>query len=197
MNYQARASAAALRSEFRRVAGVRHKCFVSYHHEDDDEVAAFIDRFSDVFVARALGVSNGDTDLINSTRPDYVMRRIRELYLRDSTVTIVMIGACTSARRYVDWEIASSLRDDTNNKRSGLMAIELPSVSSKRRLLPPRLQANVFANQEGYGRFWKCPATKTGLENCIEDAFHARRDTSRVATIDNSLDLFKNNRKCP
>ena len=84
------------------MAAVRHKCFISYHQVDEDEVAKFIDDFSDVFIPKVLGVSDTD-DFIDSTDTDYVMRRIRELYLTDSTVTIVMIGKCTWARRYVDW----------------------------------------------------------------------------------------------
>ncbi|MBN1655077.1 MAG: TIR domain-containing protein [Deltaproteobacteria bacterium] len=43
-------------------------------------------------------------------KPDYVMRRIRDEHLRDSTVTIVMIGNCTWSRKYVDWELQASLR---------------------------------------------------------------------------------------
>ena len=58
------------------------------------------------------------------------MRKIREKYLTNSTVTIVFIGECTKARKYVDWEIASSLRNDPNNGRSGLLGINLKSLVS-------------------------------------------------------------------
>ena len=33
-----------------------------------------------------------EQDIIDSDNTDYVMSRIRELYLKDSTVTIVLIG---------------------------------------------------------------------------------------------------------
>ena len=46
-----------------------------------------------------------EQDIIDIDNTDYVMRRIRELYLKDSTVTIVLIGKCTWARRSIDWEI--------------------------------------------------------------------------------------------
>lgn len=116
---------------------IRHKCFVSYHHEDQDEAEKFIEDFHDVFIARAVGVSDED-DFIDSDKPQYVLRRIRELYLTDSTVTIVLVGKCTWARRYVDWEIASTLRDDPNNGRSGLIGITLPSVAKDSTRKPPR-----------------------------------------------------------
>ena len=52
------------------------------------------------------------------------MDRIRDYYLTDSSVTIVLVGACTWARKYIDWEVYSTLRRDKNNRLSGLMAIE-------------------------------------------------------------------------
>jgi hypothetical protein len=42
--------------------------------------------------------------------PRAELRRIRQLYLLDSTVTIVLIGKCTWARKFVDWETQASLR---------------------------------------------------------------------------------------
>ena len=171
------------------MATVRHKCFISYQQVDEDEVAKFIDDFSDVFIPKILGVSDTD-DFIDSTDTDYVMRRIRELYLTDSTVTIVMIGKCTWARRYVDWETASSLRNDPKNKRSGLMAITLKSVASSKQLLP-RVDDNVDGEQ-GYARWWKYPTSSALLRSHIEAAL-SLRDTK---TPDNTRELYKNNRPC-
>jgi MTH538 TIR-like domain (DUF1863) len=66
-------------------------------------------------------------DIIDSDDTDYVMRRIREVYLKGSTVTLVMLGRCTWARRYVDWEIQASLRQDRGIVPNGLLGIKLPS----------------------------------------------------------------------
>ena len=71
---------------------VRHKCFVSFHQEDETEVEKFIDDFEDVFIPRILGVSDED-DFIDSNDTEYVMDQIREKYLTDSTVTIVLVGS--------------------------------------------------------------------------------------------------------
>ena len=111
---------------------VRHKVFISYHHADKDEVDDFIEEYDDkhdVFIARALGIGMAD-DIIDSTDTSYVMRRIRELYLKDSTVTVVMLGKCTWARRYVDWEIQASLRNTETVNPNGLLAIKLPSYNA-------------------------------------------------------------------
>ncbi len=108
---------------------VKHKVFISYHHDDQDEVGGFIETFDherNVFIARALGVGM-EQDIIDSTDTGYVMRRIRESYLKDSTVTIVLIGKCTWARRYIDWEIQASLRHGVTVTPNGLLGIKLPS----------------------------------------------------------------------
>jgi len=173
---------------------VRHKCFVSYHHDDQDEAEAFIDMFEDVFIPRVVGVSDED-DFIDSTNTDYVMDQIREKYLTDSTVTIVMIGKCTWARRYVDWEVYSTLRNDKNNKRSGLLAVTLPSVASDSgRQLPLRVNVNVNGD-DGYARWWKYPSTRAGLRNIIEEAFQAR--TAKAHLIDNARTRKVHNSSCP
>lgn len=88
------------------MSNTRHKVFISYHHDDQKEVEDFVKTFADernVFIARALAVGM-EQDIIDSDNADYVMQRIRKLYLKDSTVTIVLIGKCAWARRYVDWE---------------------------------------------------------------------------------------------
>ena len=171
----------------------RHKCFISYHHDDKEEVEEFIKAFCDkerVFIWRGAGVM--EQGIIDSDDKDYVMRRIRELYLTDSTVTIVLIGKCTKSRRYVDWEIASTFRNDPNNKRSGLLAINLPSMG-KNGALPPRLADNVDKDKL-YARYYTYPKSAGQLEEWIEDAFQAR--STRKDLIVNSRDLFINNRPC-
>ena len=134
----------------------RRKCFIAHHSVDDEEVADFVESFGDAFIPRVVGVSDED-DYIDSDDTDYVMDRIRDKYLRDSTVTIVMIGGCTWARRFVDWEVYSSLRNDAKNRRSGLMAITLPSMADSTRHLPARVADNVDG-EKGYARWWKYPS---------------------------------------
>ncbi|MDO8585962.1 MAG: TIR domain-containing protein [Armatimonadota bacterium] len=176
---------------------VRRKCFISYHKDDRKEVEAFIKKFDEeekVFISRSVGVSDDDQDLIDSENWDYVMKRIREKYLTDSTVTIVLIGKCTWSRRFVDWEIASTLRDDPNNKRSGLMAITLPSIAnSSDKKLPPRLDDNVDG-EKGYARWWKYPGTADQLRNLIEIAFDAR--TSKEDLVNNGRERKKHSSHC-
>jgi MTH538 TIR-like domain (DUF1863) len=173
----------------------RRKCFVSYHADDADEVATFIEQFGEVFIPRVIGVSDDDP-FVDSSNVGYVMDCIRERYLTDSTVTLVMVGNCTWARKYVDWEVYSSLRNDTNNRRNGLVAIELPSRTGGR--LPDRVNDNVRRNTDGndigYARWHVYPTYQSTLRDLIEDAFSAR--TTRARLIDNSRLRRSNNAAC-
>ena len=193
---QLRVNQVAIRAALRSANTTRHKRFISYHQDDEDEVATFIDGHSNVFIAKVLGVSDDD-DFIDSSDTDYVMRRIRELYLTDSTVTIVLLGRCTWARKYVDWEMASTLRNDHNNKRSGLLGILLPSAGSASSF-PPRLSDNLPKKDgsDGYARWIGYPTSESYLRRYIEDAFMARSNPSRYKLIDNLRALFKNNLHC-
>ena len=184
------AEAAAKRSD----DPTRHKVFVSHHAEDRDEVASFLDSFGHVMIPRTIGVSDDD-DFIDSQNTDYVMDKIREKYLTDSTVTVVMIGKCTWARKYVDWEVFSTLRNDKLNRRSGLLAITLPSMSdNSTRQLPPRVNDNV-RNDELFARWWKYPTTAEQVRDYVEEAFQAR--SAKAHLIDNSRARKVNNSLCP
>ena len=173
---------------------VRHKCFISFHHADNDEVVQFIEKFEEIFIPRVLGVSDED-DFIDSQDTDYVMDQIRERYLTDSSVTIVLLGKCTWARRYVDWEVYSTLRNDKLNRRSGLLAITLPSAANyAERKLPPRVEDNVDGSA-GYARWYKYPASSSSLKSMIETAFNSRIADSSL--IDNTRPRKGYNSSCP
>ncbi len=180
------------------MSGIRHKVFISYHHDDQKEVDEFVKTFDDernVFIARGLGIGMAD-DVVESSDTDYVMRKIRELYLKDSTVTVVLIGKCTWARRYVDWEIQASLRHGETVTPNGLLGIVLPSAGEKP-IPPDRLRRNLMGknSDEGYARWHWYPTRKDTLAAQIEDAFGAR--TSRAHLISNPRERFGYNKSCP
>lgn len=170
----------------------KRKVFISHFKGDRSEVDAFIDDFRDVFVPKVLGANDND-EFINSTNTDYVMQRIREKYLQDSTVTIVLLGSCTHSRRYVDWEIKGSLQQGENIP-NGLMGIVLPSQNNSAHL-PERLKANWRQeHKDCYARYWSYPSSEQQLRQWIEDAYQAR--TTRANLIDNSLPMMGYNSKC-
>ena len=175
--------------------GIKRRVFVSHYRGDRGEVDAFIDEFSNrkkVFTPYVLGANDND-DYIDSDNPEYVMTQIRKKYLQDSTVTIVLVGSCTHSRRYIDWEIKSSLRqgEDTPN---GLMGIILPSQGDSC-FMPPRLERNWTAGHANcYARYWVYPSSAEQLGSWIEDAYSAR--TTRANLIQNSQNMMKYNSQC-
>lgn len=181
------------------MSNVRHKCFISYHHADQNEVSDFVATFDherNVFIARGLGQEMSE-DIIKSNDTTYVMQRIRELYLKDSTVTLVLIGKCTWARRYVDWEIQASLRHGQTVTPNGLLAIKLPSYPKRSGQFPDRLNLNLKQSddqEDCYARWIEYPSRKDTLSNAIDAAFSRR--TTHEKWINNPRDRFSYNRTC-
>ena len=171
-----------------RVAPVRHKCFVSYHGADIDAVTQFVSDNVDVFIPRVVGASESDhfKDPINSQDEDYIKSAIGSKYIRDSTVTILFVGRCAWSRKFIDWEIASTLRNSPNNKRGGLMAITPADMSQNE--LPQRFAANwANGNKDCYARYYFYPSSQVALRNYIEDAFQARATRSHLVTLGGEL----------
>jgi hypothetical protein len=176
-------------------SGVRRKVFISHYKGDRAEVDAFIQKFANeekVFIPYVLGANEND-EFIDSTNTDYVMTQIRNKYLQDTTVTLVLVGSCTHSRRYVDWELKSSLRQGGYTP-NGVMGIILPSQGNSA-WMPSRLEANWSQNQQDcYARYWIYPNSVEQLGVWIEDAFQAR--TARAHLIKNSQEMMKYNGKC-
>lgn len=105
----------------------KHKTFISFH--SDDEWAKLelekLNDLKDFFINKS--IQEGDID---DSLPDEQIRRIiRKDYLADSTVTILLVGKETKNRKFIDWELQASMTDSENHKRSGILCINLPSIS--------------------------------------------------------------------
>ena len=86
------------------MASDRHRVFVSYHHANDQGYKESLVTWGvahNIFVD--MSVDTGD---ISDDLSDEVIReRIRDDYLRDSSITVVLVGTETKRRKHVDWEI--------------------------------------------------------------------------------------------
>lgn len=178
-----------------RTAPVRHKCFISYHGADIVGVTEFVEKFNDVFIPRVVGVSDSDyfRDPVSSEDEEYIKKQIGSKHLSDSTVTILYVGQCTWARKYVDWELSSSLRNDPVNKRKGLLALTPANRTTNR--LPDRFVDNWAKDGSCYARYHYYPQSADELRSWIDDAFKAR--DSRASLINNKRALRKINSACP
>ena len=174
----------------------RHKVFVSYHHENDQGSRNQFERlFADVYdIMDSRSVRIGA--IPNGLTLDEISRRVRDDYLSDSTVTVVLIGKDTWRRKHVDWEIAATLRDTDANPRSGLLGILLPTHASHNRedydpyTIPPRLHYNVKC---GFADLYSWSESPDDVAGWVDRAYRRR------STIipDNSSVRFAKNWKGP
>lgn len=103
----------------------KHKVFVSFHHQDQ----GYKDLFTQIMGDDIVDKSVEDGDINDSNVPTNTIRQqIRDEFIRDATVTVVLIGPCTWQRKHVDWEVGSSLRRTRRNSRCGLLGILLPTL---------------------------------------------------------------------
>jgi hypothetical protein len=145
---------------------VKHQVFVSYHHGCDQ---AYYDAFSSRFHDTYYVIRDVSLDAeVESDDVDYVMRRIREDYIAGSSCTIVLAGAETWRRKYVDWEIKATL-----DKEHGLIGAYLPGATRPKEdklIVPGRLHDNI---QSGFALFlsWQELTTSAAqLERYVNDA---------------------------
>lgn len=174
----------------------RHKVFISYHHEKDQKYADMLRaRLAGDFVDKSVHEEDIDDRNLKTTT---IRQKIRDEFIADATVSIVLIGPETYTRKHVDWEIGSSLRKTRKNSRCGLVGILLPNHPDyakqkfRERLIPPRLSANVKGNSP-YAQIYRWPKNNrtSHIRQWIEEAFQRRDGTPP----NNALKPFANNRK--
>lgn len=170
----------------------RHKVFISYHVDDQIYKNRFTQMMDDDIVDKS--VKDDDIDDTN-LRVETIRQKIRDDFIADATVTVVLIGPCTWQRKHVDWEIGSSLRKTEKNSRCGLLGILLPNHPSygnrsyDPRLIPPRLADNCNGNAF-FASIYDWSSDILSIRQWIHAAFLRRDGTSP----DNSRPQYKNNR---
>jgi hypothetical protein len=151
----------------------RRKVFVSYYHAGDQW---YYNELSRLFAA-SLEVFE-DTSLdrrIQSESTDYVRWAIRQNNIVGSSCTIVLCGARTHERKYVDWEVKATL--DERHGLVGLWLPTLPLLSNGGTQKPDRLQDNI---DSGYAKWLRWDGlTADVLKATIEAAVGERRELVR------------------
>lgn len=173
----------------------RHRVFISFHHEDQ----AYKDWFVHVMGTDIVDESVGDGDIDDDNlSTETIRQQVRDNFIRDATVTIVLIGPCTWQRKHVDWEIGSSLRVTRLNSRCGLLGILLPNHPDARtgryhpKLIPPRLADNL-GGDDAYAAVYEWSDSATTIRDWIHSAFDRR---GRLAPS-NGRRQFRHNRSGP
>lgn len=107
-----------------------HKTYISFKAEDStykDEIQSWTHLDC---VDKSLNTP------IHSTDPEYILRKIREDYLRDSTVTVFLIGNRSAEvlgsweQQYIKGELQASLYNGNGNTKSGILGVVLPDMEA-------------------------------------------------------------------
>ena len=107
-----------------------HKCFISFKTQDHDYKRYIHDKLDVDMIDKSLH------DPINSEDEDYIMRKIRENYLSDSTVTIFLIGSKSSEnalfenQNFIKRELQASLYHGEGNTKNGILGVVLPTMTN-------------------------------------------------------------------
>ena len=149
------------------------KVFVSYSHRLDQDAA---DQFRSIFSdQRDVFIDKSIRDDIGELAAETIKARLRGL-IRDSTVTVVLIGQETGGRSWVDWEIYHSLRKGVGMTRNGLLGVWIPN---KIHWTPDRLLDNV----PDMGLIIDWPRDYRTLSNFIESAYSCRNGTPDLTRL--------------
>ena len=106
-----------------------HRVFISYHHAKDQyykEQLLDLNTRYQLFIDMSVDIGEID-EFLPAQR---IREIIRDEYLRESSVTILLVGQETKRRKHIDWELYSSMIDGKKNKKSGILVINLPTIPS-------------------------------------------------------------------
>lgn len=169
---------------FSRIFQTKRRVFVSYHHGLDQQ---WYNRFNQLFInVYDILYDRSLQRKIDSEHTDYVDRRIREDNISAASVVIVLCGAETFKRKYVDWEINSCL-----HYQKALLGIILPTATKNCQgqiIVPDRLSSNI---DSGYAHWIHWTDDPAALKLAVEVSI-SRAGTKSL--IDNRLVKFSKNR---
>ncbi|MFA9371134.1 MAG: TIR domain-containing protein [Labilibaculum antarcticum] len=108
-----------------------HKCFISFKTKDYAYKKHIQEKLDIDMIDKSLN------EPINSDNEDYIMRKIREDYLANSTVTIFLIGSNSAEnswsqdQSFIKRELQASLYNGEYNSKNGILGVVLPQMTSE------------------------------------------------------------------
>lgn len=129
---------------------MKHKVFVSFHHDNDqsykDALVSWAEK-NDVFIDFSVDLG----EIPENWDSQKIREYIRDEHLKDTTVTVLLVGTDTKNRKHIDWELFSSMYDGKKNKKSGILIVNLPSVNcSYHTLCSAEEKKSILPNEENW-----------------------------------------------
>ncbi|MGB3179833.1 MAG: TIR domain-containing protein [Cyclobacteriaceae bacterium] len=161
----------------------KHKIFISFHHnnENDKDGGLYRNAFESLIGDEITGIETnaiheGD---INPDLPEAEIKdRICNNFIKDTHVTVVLIGPATFCRKYIDWEISASLRTRPDGYPSGLLGIILPEHPEylKEKVDPATIPARLTDNlTTGFATLCHWTLSVHRMVRLIQEAAHKRK----------------------
>ena len=178
--------------------------YLCYHPDDQEHVDTFLQDFDNLNGLAVWREEALPEDILRDNNKHSVIHKIRERYLEDSTVTLVLIGPCTYTRRAVDLELMASLHyggdemadaDEADRLPNGLLGVMLPNYDNAG--FPDRLNDNLRVPDRGtqsYADVIPYPESKEVLSEALVQAERARSE--RRDLVENSPHMFSEDRAC-
>jgi hypothetical protein len=165
----------------------RHKVFISYYHADDQRYKDELLRQNEVsgdaiFLDWSVHEDEIDDTYLTS---EQIRQIIRDDYIKDSTVLILLCGENSRYRKHIDWEIHSAMFNTQKNPQMGILVINLPTISHS-----CRAHGDVEKTLVSPGGSWISLSTRTEYETAypyvperIIDNFYTGVSDSEIISI--------------
>lgn len=110
----------------------RHKVFISYYHKEEQDYKEQLSKMKEwnsdknqyISIFDDYSVNQNDIDDVGMT-DEQIRREIRDNYIKDATVLILVCGENTKRRKHIDWEIHAAMYDSDVNPKMGILVIDV------------------------------------------------------------------------
>lgn len=113
----------------------RHRVFISYYHHDDQRYKDYLIKMQEFNIETMQMQSifedfSVHEDEIDDTglSSEQIRCIIRDEYIKDATVLILLCGENTKKRKHIDWELHAAMYDSPANRQMGIIVINLPTI---------------------------------------------------------------------
>ena len=113
----------------------RHRVFISYYHHDDQRYKDYLIKMQEFNIETMQMQSIFEDFSVHENEIDdtglsseQIRCIIRDEYIEDATVLILLCGENTKKRKHIDWELHAAMYDSLANRQMGIIVINLPTI---------------------------------------------------------------------